>query len=48
MQTDYIWVKDHSKADDGPRARIHGYNYLYYHAPNKRERLEMIHRSIGK
>lgn len=28
--------------------RTHGYNYLYYHAPNKRERLEMMWRSMGK
>jgi hypothetical protein len=30
------------------KARTHGYNYLYYHAPNKRERLEMITRSMGR
>ena len=28
--------------------RTFGQHYLYYHAPNKRERLEMIWRSMGK
>eukprot|EP01017_Pseudomicrothorax_dubius_P028919 TRINITY_DN3476_c0_g1_i1.p1 TRINITY_DN3476_c0_g1~~TRINITY_DN3476_c0_g1_i1.p1 ORF type:complete len:214 (-),score=45.80 TRINITY_DN3476_c0_g1_i1:101-742(-) len=48
MVTDYVWIRDHSQADSWAKARTHGYNYLYYHAPNKSERLEMIHRSIGK
>lgn len=29
-------------------SRTHGYNYLYYHAPNKAERMEMIYRSMGR
>jgi len=48
MQTDYIWLRDHSQADSWGQARTHGYNYLYYHVPNKKERLEMIYRSMGK
>lgn len=28
--------------------RTFGQHYLYYHAPNKKERLEMIWRSMGK
>ena len=48
MQTDYIWLREHSTADDAAKTRTHGYNYLYYHAPNKRERTEMIYRSMGK
>jgi len=41
-------VRDHTQADAWGQARTHGYNYLYYHVPNKRERLEMIYRSMGK
>jgi len=48
MQTDYIWLRDHSQADSWGQARTHGYNYLYYHIPNRRERMEMIYRSMGK
>ena len=48
MQTDYVWLRDHSTADDWVKARTHGQHYLYNHVPNKRERLEMIYRSIGK
>jgi len=48
MQTDYLWMRDHTQADSWAQARTHGYNYLYYHVPNKRERLEMIYRSMGK
>jgi len=48
MQTDYLWVREHSDADSWAKSRTHGYNYLYYQVPNKRERLEMIYRSLGK
>lgn len=48
MQTDYLWLRPQHGALSGPQPRTHGYNYLYYHAPNKRERMEMIHRSLGK
>ena len=48
MQTDYLWLRDHSSADDWVKARTHGYHYLYTNVPNKRERLEMIHRSMGR
>mmetsp|Transcript_9615 Transcript_9615/g.10828 ORF Transcript_9615/g.10828 Transcript_9615/m.10828 type:complete len:209 (+) Transcript_9615:55-681(+) len=48
MNSDYLWVREHSDADSWARARTHGYNYLYYHVPNRLERIEMIHRSIGK
>mmetsp|Transcript_37950 Transcript_37950/g.58756 ORF Transcript_37950/g.58756 Transcript_37950/m.58756 type:complete len:101 (-) Transcript_37950:438-740(-) len=47
MNSDYIWVRDHTAADSWAQARTHGYNYLYYHAPNKMERTEMIYRSMG-
>jgi len=48
MQTDYLWLRDHSSADDWVKGRTHGQHYLYNHVPNKRERLEMIYRSIGR
>ncbi|KAL4464094.1 hypothetical protein ABPG74_006031 [Tetrahymena malaccensis] len=48
MQTDYLWVKDHSQADSWAKARTHGYNYIAHTVPNKKERYEMIWRSMGK
>lgn len=48
MQTDYLWLRQNNYADADAKIRTFGQNYLYYHAPNKRERLEMIWRSIGK
>jgi len=34
--------------DADVKLRTHGYHYLYTHAPNKKERIEMIHRSMGR
>ncbi|MFN9905032.1 MAG: hypothetical protein ACK56F_02760 [bacterium] len=34
--------------DADVKLRTHGYHYLYEHVPNKRERLEMIYRSMGR
>ncbi|CAD8127163.1 unnamed protein product [Paramecium sonneborni] len=48
MQQDYIWIRDQSTGDADVKMRTFGQHYLYYHAPNKRERLEMIWRSMGK
>ena len=48
MQTDYLYVRDNTRVDDNCAMRTHGYNYLYYHAPNKGERLEMMYRSMGR
>ncbi|KAM3136893.1 hypothetical protein pb186bvf_010978 [Paramecium bursaria] len=48
MQQDYLWVRDNQEADSNVKQRTFGQHYLYYHAPNKRERLEMIWRSLGK
>lgn len=48
MQQDYIWLRENPAADADPKARTHGQHYLFYHAPNKRERLEMTWRSLGK
>ena len=30
------------------KLRTHGYHYLYDHVPNKKERLDMIYRSMGR
>lgn len=48
MNSDYIWVRNHSTADTGPQPRTHGYHYLYYHVPNAQERIEMAWRSLGR
>ncbi|EGR33383.1 hypothetical protein IMG5_054730 [Ichthyophthirius multifiliis] len=48
MQSDYIWIKNHSSADLNAKARTHGYHYLPGSIPNKTERYEMIWRSMGK
>ena len=29
MQTDYVWVRDHSSADDWVKARYHNASLLY-------------------
>ena len=34
--------------DADVKLRTHGYHYLYTHVPNKKERIEMIHRSMGR
>ena len=48
MQTDYLWIKNHPAMDADVKLRTHGYHYLYEHVPNKKERLEMIYRSMGR
>ncbi len=48
MQTDYLWIKNHPALDGDVKLRTHGYHYLYDNVPNKKERLEMIYRSMGR
>ena len=48
MVNDYLYIRDNSRVDDNCNMRTHGYNYLYYHVPNKGERLEMMYRSMGR
>jgi hypothetical protein len=48
MHTDYIWVRGNPALDADAKLRTHGYHYLYEHVPNKKERLDMIYRSMGR
>ena len=48
MVNDYLYIRDNTRVDDNCNMRTHGYNYLYYHVPNKGERLEMMYRSMGR
>lgn len=48
MNSDYIWVRNHNSLDADTKLRTHGYHYIYDHVPNKKERLEMIYRSMGR
>ena len=48
METDYLWIRNNPALDADVKLRTHGYHYLYEHVPNKKERLEMIYRSMGR
>ena len=48
MNNDMIWIRNHNALDADVKLRTHGYHYLYDHVPNKKERIEMIHRSMGR
>ena len=48
METDYLWIRNNPALDADVKMRTHGYNYVYDHVPNKKERLEMIYRSMGR
>jgi hypothetical protein len=48
METDMLWIRSNGYTESAPKARTHGYNYIYYNVPNYRERLEMIYRSMGR
>jgi hypothetical protein len=48
MNNDYVWVRNHNSLDADTKLRTHGYHYVYDHVPNKKERIEMIYRSMGR
>ncbi len=44
--TNYFWIRNNPALDADVKLGTHGYQYLYEHVPNKKERLDMIYRSM--
>ena len=48
MYTDSLFIKSHPAYDTDAKDRTHGEHYIYWGTVNRKERMEMIYRSIGR